>query len=174
MDVDDDTNHTLVADYIVLNADMCEKTTAATSATTTTGTTSISTTLTSTSATTTMTTTTGTSTATFTITSSATTSATSTPCHEQRADLVFVLDTSASTTVECKSKKLIRSFTSSIVRSLGELVRPDAVRVAVVIYSNTASVLFNFNDYIDDRAGLLRRLRNFNVAPGFPTLAHTA
>ena len=174
MDVDDDTNHTLVADYIVLNADMCEKTTAATSATTTTGTTSISTTLTSTSATTTMTTTTGTSTATFTITSSATTSATSTPCHEQRADLVFVLDTSASTTVECKSKKPIRSFTSSIVRSLGELVRPDAVRVAAVIYNNTASVLFNFNDYIDDRAGLLRRLRKFNVAPGFPTLAHTA
>jgi len=46
--------------------------------------------------------------------------------------------------------------------------------VVAVIYSNTASVLFNFNDYIDDRAGLLRRLRNFNVAPGFPTLAHTA
>ena len=43
MDVDDDTNHTLVADYIVLNADMCERTTATTSATTTTGTTSIST-----------------------------------------------------------------------------------------------------------------------------------
>ena len=111
-----------------------------------------------------------------------TTTPTSTPCHEIRADLVLMIDSSASVSASsatsattCKglltNEDVVRQFLVDTIATLAPHINDDGIRVAAVVYSSTARVEFEFTT----RAGIIKsKLKSMELRPGAPTLAHTA
>lgn len=116
---------------------------------------------------------------TTTVTTSPTTTQTTTPCSEVRADLVFVIDASASvllgtTGTPCDVISVVQKFTEAVILTLGSFVSEDGIRVAAVTYSDTGAVAFDFATYDYDADEIATALRHLNPPVGQGTLAHTA
>eukprot|EP00729_Bicosta_minor_P009876 gene9876-19104_t len=106
---------------------------------------------------------------TTTATTTATSTPTTTPCHSVRADVVFMLDASDSAEAACDGGASgwdrARNLAATIVRAVGNTgdVGADAVRFALVAYSGTGAVLFDFKELgYDDAEAIAAMIEAFS------------